>query len=464
MKLNLVAAIFSGLLGACAVAHSQAPAKQPPPAPGPARPFALPQRTRYTLPNGLQVNLLQYGTVPKAIIEVSEAAGKVNEDPKQVDLSAITAELLGEGTVKLGGDEIARKAGDMGGSLDISGDVYRSTFSIDVLSSHAADAIGLLADVLQHPAFPLKDFDRLRADHLRARETSLAEPAFLAEQQFAKVMYGDQPYGRLLPTEEMLKSYTLDDARAFYKKNYGARRTTIYVVGKFDEASVRAAIEKQFSGWAEGQAAQYPVQTAATGTHFVFVDQPQAAQSNVIYGLPVADVSSPDWIPLVVMDSLLGGSFGSRITANIREQKGYTYSPYSTMSRDYKTNIWAENAAITTSATGPAITEINKEIVRLQGAPPANTELAGIQRYLSGVFVLRNSTRSGILNNLIFVDFHGLGDDYLTGYVGRVNAVTPEQVQAVAQKYLNTSAMSLVVVGDPTVAKPQLNGFAGGGQ
>jgi predicted Zn-dependent peptidase len=412
----------------------------------------------------LQVNLLQFGTVPKVTIEVSEAAGKVNEDPKQIDLSAITAELMGEGTEKLGGDEIARKAGDMGGSLAISGEIYRSTFSVDVLSSHAADAISLLADVLQHPAFPVRDFDRLRADHLRARETSLAEPGFLARQEFAKVMYGDQPYGRLLPTQEMLKSYTLDDARAFYKKNYGARRATIYVVGKFDEAAVRAAIEKEFGGWAAGQAAQYPVQTAATGTHFVFVDQPQAAQSNVIYGLPVADVSSPDWTSLEVMNSLLGGSFGSRITANIREQKGYTYSPRSTLSQGYKTNIWAENAAVTTAATGPAINEITKEIVRLQGAPPTDVELGGIQRYLSGVFVLRNSSRGGILNNLVFVDFHGLGDDYLTGYVARVNAVTPEQVQAMAQKYINTSAMSLVVVGDPTVAKPQLSEFTTGGK
>ena len=241
----------------------------------------------------------------------------------------------------------------------------------------------------------------------------------------------------------------------------GSQRTAIYVVGRFDEKAVRAAIDESFSGWTRGPAPQMPVQTAASGAHFAFVDQPGAAQSNVIYGIAVPDVASPDATQLTVMNSLLGGSFGSRITSNIREQKGYTYSPRSSLSQGYETNVWTENAAITTVSTGPAIQEIVKEIKRLQDAPPTAAELGGIQRYEDGVFVLRNSSRGGILNNLSFVDFHHLSDDYLTGYVQRVDAVTPDQVQAMAKKYLNTDAMSLVVVGDPTIVKPQpLSGFA----
>ena len=454
---SLALALCGGFSGVAVLA--QVPAKEQPPAPGSARPFELAPRTHYVLANGMQVNLLQYGTTPKVSIEIDEMAGKVNEDPQHVDLSAITAKLTAEGTTTHTGEELARRAGDMGSSLSIQGGTYQSSFSIDVLSGSATEAINLLAEVIEQPAFPAKDLERLRADYLRSRATSLADPGFLAGQRFAQVMYGDQAYGRLLPTEAMLKSYTLADVRGFYAANYGAQRTSIFVVGRFDEKAVRAAIDKSFGNWMKGAAPQTPVQTAATGAHFAFVDQPGAAQSNVIYGIAVPDVASPDATQLTVMNSLLGGSFGSRITANIREQKGYTYSPYSTLSQGYRTNVWAENAAITTVSTGPAIDEIVKEIKRLRDAPPTTAEVSGIQRYEDGVFVLRNSSRGGILSNLSFVDFHHLSDDYLTGYVQRVDAVTPEQVQAMAKKYLITEAMSLVVVGDPAIVKPQLSGL-----
>ncbi|MFT4111934.1 M16 family metallopeptidase [Silvibacterium sp.] len=462
LTLPLSLAILAAPVLPFAIAQDAAPAhvKEQPPAPAPARPFHLAPRTRYTLPNGLTVNLLEYGTVPKVSITIEVAAGKVNEDPQHTNLSVLTAELTSEGTTSLTGEQIAQRSGDMGSTLSVSGGTYQSSFAMDVLSSNAADAVGLLADVIEHPAFPAKDLERHRADALRQRATALANPGFLGQQKFAQILYGDQAYGRLLATEEELKSYTLDDVRGFYKANFGAQRTTIYVVGHFDEKAVRTAIDKAFKAWDRGPAVAWADQHAAEGAHFAFIDQPGAAQSNVIYGIPVADVSSPDTTQLQVMNSLLGGSFGSRITANIREQKGYTYSPHSSLSQGYGTNIWAENAAITTASTGPAITEIQKEIKRLQDEPPSATEVQNIQRYEDGVFILRNSSRQGILSNLNFVDFHHLNDSYLTGYVDRINAVTPEQVQETAKKYLKVDGMTLVVVGDPAVVKPQLTSFS----
>ena len=180
-------------------AQQPQPPKEQPPAAAPASSFHLAQRTHYVLSNGIQVNLLQFGSVPKVTILIEEAAGKVNEDPQHVDLSAITAELMAEGTSTHSGEEVARLAGDMGSQLSIHADTYQSEFSMDVLNQNAADAIALLADVIQHPAFPEKDLERLRADHLRSRATSLANPAFLARQKFAQVMYGDQPLWPVAP-------------------------------------------------------------------------------------------------------------------------------------------------------------------------------------------------------------------------------------------------------------------------
>jgi len=449
--------ISSVCLGGIAVAQS--PTRQSPPEPAPVRPFHLAARTHYVLPNGMQVNLLQFGSVPKVTIEIDVSAGRVNEDPKQIDVSAITAELMGQGTLTQTGDELALAAGDMGASLSIASGTYKSKFSLDVLSESATGAIRLLADVLRNPSFPAKEFERLRTDHLRTRETSMADPDFLAGKKFAEIMYGDQASGRVLPTPEMLKSYSLEDVRQYYKRNYGAQRTTIYIVGNFDEKNVRRAVDDEFGNWLTGPAPDMPVQTVATGQHFAFVDQTGATQSDVIYGIAVPDIGSPDATYLDVMNSLLGGSFGSRITSNIREQHGYSYSPRSTLSQGYGSNIWSESAAITTSATGPALQEISKEIRRLQDTPPTVTEVRDIEQYKNGVFILGNSSRDGVLSNLSFVDFHHLGDDYLTGYVGRVQAVTPQQIQDVARKYLLAGAMTLVVVGDRAIALPQLSSF-----
>jgi zinc protease len=157
-----------------------------------------------------------------------------------------------------------------------------------------------------------------------------------------------------------------------------------------------------------------------------------------------------------VTNALLGGSFASRITSNIREQKGYTYSPSSSVSSRYHDSYWAEQADVTTQFTGPSIREILGEVERLRKAPPSGAELEGIQNYLAGTFVLQNSTRGGIINQLSFINLQGLGDDYLTNWVQRVRAVTPADVQRMTQKYLDPSRMTIVVVGDESVIGEQV--------
>ena len=142
-------------------------------------------------------------------------------------------------------------------------------------------------------------------------------------------------------------------------------------------------------------------------------------QSTIYLGLPVVDPSHPDYVALRVTDAILGGSFGSRITSNIREQKGYTYSPFSTINPFLKNAYWAEIADVTTNVTGPSLKEIFLEIDRLQSEPPSTQELQSIQKYLAGIFVLQNSSRNGIINQLQFTELHGLGEAYRAPWCGR---------------------------------------------
>ena len=231
------------------------------------------------------------------------------------------------------------------------------------------------------------------------------------------------------------------------------------MVGVFDRAAVERAAREAFGDWQAGRPPASSPPTPNVKRSVALIDRPDAVQSTILLGLPVPDPSSSDYTKLVVTDALLGGAFGSRITSNIREQKGYTYSPGSFVDTHVKDAYWAEQADVTTNVTGASLTEIFKEIDRLRDEAPPESELAGIKNNLAGVFVLQNGSRSGVASQLQFVTLHGLGEDYLTGYVRRVLAVTPEDVRETARKYLDKSRMTLVVVGDKKTVEAQLAPF-----
>jgi predicted Zn-dependent peptidase len=190
------------------------------------------------------------------------------------------------------------------------------------------------------------------------------------------------------------------------------------------------------------------------------IDRPGAVQSTIMLGLPVPDPVAPDYVELQVTDGLLGGTFGSRITSNIRERKGYSYSPFSSVTNFYRQSYWAEQADVTTSETGNSLKEIFGEIERLRSEAPPAAELHGIERNLAGIFAVQNSSRLGVIGQLQFVDVQGLPDSYLTEYVKRVLAVTPEQVRAIAQRHLRPDRMTIVVVGDRKTVAHQVAPYA----
>ena len=294
---------------------------------------------------------------------------------------------------------------------------------------------------------------------LRNLAVSLSQPQQLALQKFRAVMYGDHAYGRVFPTEAMVKGFTLEQVRGFYNQTYGAGRSRLYVVGRFDTTAVEAAIRKAFAAWRKGSEPSQPPAKPSSARAVHIIDRPGAPQSTVIMGMPTVDPSNADFIPLTVMDALLGGAFASRVTKNIREDKGYTYSPYSELSVRYRDAYWAENADVTTTVTGPSIKEILAEIDKLQAEPPSKEELSGIQNYLAGTYVLQNSSRGGITNQLDYMDLHGLPPTYASTYVKQVYAVTPQQISDMAKKHLLDDKALIVIVGDRKVIEEQVKGF-----
>jgi predicted Zn-dependent peptidase len=435
--------------------------KQTPPAAGAPKDFVIPTPRRFTLDNGLPVTLVPFGQVPKATIRLVVAAANVHEAKNEVWLADLTGTLMEEGTTALSAEAVAREFANMGGELGIAVGPDTASITTDVLSDRSADAIKLIADVAQRPKLPESELGRLKNDLLRNLSIQRSTPQAVAQEKFAELIYGDHPYGRVFPQEADLKAFTIEQVRGFYKKHYTARRARLYVAGVFDQAAMEAAIREAFGKWEGGAAVEITKVPPPGKTRFALLDRPNAPQSTLWLGLRVPSPAHKDWVALQVTDALLGGAFGSRITSNIREQKGYTYSPGSTVSAHPGQASWAEVADVTTNVTGASLKEIFYEIDRLRKEPPPAAELRGIQNNLAGIFVVQNASRAGVIGRLVFVDQHGLGDQYLSSYVKQVMAVTPEEVRRIANDYLTPDTMTLVVVGDVKTVKEQVAPWAG---
>jgi predicted Zn-dependent peptidase len=430
-----------------------------PPKGGIPKDFVLPPSETISLDNGLDVILVPYGNIPKTLVKVVVRAGNVDEAPTQIWIADLLGNLLKEGTTTLTGEQLAFKAAGMGGSLEVSVGVNQSSVSLEILSEFTPQAIALLGDVLINPLFPESELERLKSDLIRDLSIQQNQPSSIALEKFRSVLYGDHSYGRVFPTEEMIRSFTVEMVRDFFGTNFGATRSDLYVVGMFDSKGAKAAAEDAFGSWRAGVESKPTVPTPTTQRAVFLVERPDAPQSNLMIGLPVVDPSHPDYIPLVVTNTLLGGYFSSRITANIREDKGYTYSPYSSLSVRYRDAYWVETANVATDVTGPAIREILKEIVRLREEPPPEEELGGVQNYMSGSFVRQNSSKSGIAAQLAFLKLHGLDESYLRDYVKSVLAVGPEVVSEMATKYIRPEDLTIVVVGDKEKVLKQVREF-----
>lgn len=446
---------FAAALMAVAIAApASAQDREAPPEGGEPRDFSLPEIETYSLRNGMKVTLVPYGRVPKAIVRASVQVGNLN-DGDTPWISDLAADMMGEGSDGKTASALALEAARMGGDINIGVGLDQTNVTMDVLSETVPDAIGLIAGVLQRPNFPEAEFGRIQQNRLRNISISSTQPGPMAQNAFTKAIYPGHPYARAtLPDAEEFAALTLDDAKAFHAENFGAQRTHLYIVGQFDRRAVRRAINDNFRRWDAGPEALELTPAMPAETTVALIDRPSAVQSTIRLGKRVPAID--ETIDLEAADTILGGYFSSRITRNIREDKGYTYSPNSAISTELNAAYWRQNADITSEATGPALAEIVKEIRGLQDAPPPEAELRGIKNYLNGIFVLQLASRAGVAGRLSFVNLHGLGTDYLENYVSTVEALTSEDVQSAAATHLKIDEMSLVVVGDLASVRSQL--------
>ncbi len=249
----------------------------------------LPEKEVFTYDNGLTLVMVPYGSIPKATIRINVKTGNINENENQVWLADLLADLLEEGSTTKTAKQIADEMASMGGNLNIGVGVHASSISSSVLYEFAPNAIELMADVLKNPQWPLEELDRLKNDIKRDLAVRLSRPRAQATRDFFAEIYPDHPYGRYYPTDEMIDSYSIEDIKKFYLQNFGAKRTTVYVAGNFDNVKVKSAVDNALSDWREGENSNYPIANPVTNNIVKIIDRPGAPQSTIYYGLPVVD-------------------------------------------------------------------------------------------------------------------------------------------------------------------------------
>ena len=433
--------------------------RRTPPKPGPAPRFALPQGGSFKLPNGLTVIHYPNPGLPLVAAELVVKSGSDANPSDHPGLAGYTAQMLEEGTATRSAPRIADEIAQLGAFLGSSASADASTVSLLALRSTFPQALDVLADVVQHPAFPTAEVERQRAARLGELTQQRDDPALVAAVAAAGALYGpDHPYGYgQLGTEQAIRATTREDLVRFWRRHYLPGNAALVVSGDIALDELRALAAARFGGWERADAAvTSPGDPAGSKARLVVVDKPGAPQTALRVTTVAAARRTPDYPALQVMNAALGGLFSSRINLNLREEKGYSYGVFSAFRYDRTPGPFTIAGSVRTDVTGPSVSEIFREVNGMRDKPLPGPQLAGERD--SQVYSLPGQfeTNSGIVGSLAETYVFDLPANYWRTLPDRFRAVTAPQVQAAAQTWLKPERLKVIAVGDSAKILPQL--------
>jgi zinc protease len=431
------------------------------PAVGPERPFQLAPRIEKTLPNGLRVVVTRQTVVPKVTVMLTVLSGYSSDPAELTGLANLTADVIQEGTKTRNSRQIRREMFGMGGSLVAQVSQDYSSLTARGLAEFTPQLVALVGDVAMNPTLPPEEIAILKQQRLQNVAQQKASPQFLSNRQFRRALFGDHPYARTSETEASLQAIDRASIETFHREHYRPNNAILIVVGAAEPDAVIAAAEKTFGGWAKGDAPKpsYPVPPTLTGRKVYFVQRPNSIQSSISVGNLAVKRSDPRWFELTVANTIYGGAFNSRIVRNIREEKGYTYSPASILTGFADAGFYRFAADVRNEVTGPTLTEVYKEIDGLRAGGSDGAELQGAKAYLRGIFPIQTSTQNGLAATLNTVYVFNLPKDYPEAYREKIAAVTSAQVKTAAATLLGSDNSLVTIVGDWAKVKDQLGAF-----
>jgi zinc protease len=421
------------------------------------RQIAWPKRTRARLSNGLEVVLAESRAVPKFHGELLFRSGNAAVAERAPGLAELTATVVRTGTSKRASRQIEEDLRRIGADLSSSAGADTSAISFSGLSEFAHPLLGLVNELAREAAFPAAEFERERRQLLEEVKLQRTQPGFLGGERLRKVLFGAHPYAQVAPSEEQVAAFRRDDLTAVYREFYTPENALLLLVGDFDSAAMLEAAEKVFGSWTgkKPPAKGAPAPANPRGRRVYLVHVPGAVQTQILAGCHAINRKHPDWVKLGLTNSLYGGAFNSRLVMNIREDKGYTYSPRSGVNALRQHGYFSVSAAVRNEVVAASLTEIFYELDKMRALPVPEAELMDAQNYLSGVFSMGLATQEGLLGQLVTVELNELPQDYLETYRAKVRAVTPAEMLATARKYFDSANMQIVVVGDREHIEPQ---------
>ncbi len=418
----------------------------------------LPRAEEATLKNGLQVVLLPSHKVPTFNMQMVILSGGLADKADYRGLASFTASLLREGTTKRSSKDIAEQVDALGATLTASAGLSSMTSTVNTsgLVENLDQTLDLFADVIRNPTFPQTEVDKYKSRTLAQLQFQRSIPQFLAAEQFQKAIYGtNHPASFIAPPAESIKKLTIKDLADFHSTYYRPNNAILAIVGDVTMKEIMPMLEKYFGDWQKGDvpATTIPPAPEPTESRIYLIDRPGSVQTVLQLGTLGIERTSPDYFAVLLADKVLGGGPSGRLFLNLREDKGYTYGAYSNFGGSKFKGTWISSSEVRTDVTEGAMKEFMYELKRLRDQPVDAEELDNAKRAIIGSFALSLEQPNSLLQNIITQKLYNLPADYWDTYPQKVSAITAQDVQRVAQKYIDMGHLQVVAVGDAAKAR-----------
>ncbi len=450
MKLKIISIIICGLLLLSCGSDDKVPAYNPS-ADAELAPVKIPPIEQTTLDNGLKLIAIVHNELPVVAFRMMVKTGAAADPAGYAGLASFTAELLTKGTKTRSASQIAEEIDFIGGELRASAGWDRSMVSCQVLARHFQTGLDLFADISRNPVFNNSEIERLRRQKISSYIHSKDDPADLANEAFADLLFKGHPYG--YPdegNEKTIEAVKKADIEKLYRTYFVPNNAVIVVSGNIEPRAAFKALKEKFGDWEKGELRKtiLPEIEAPSGYKIRLVDKQDANQAQIRMGHFGLPRSHPDYFPVSLMNYVLGGGgFSSRLMKTVRSEMGLTYSIRSRFSFRKEAGPFSVSTFTKSESVGEAIAEIIDQVKEFQAEGALAEELEDAKSYLTGSYPLRFETPGQIAGQLLNVELHDLGEGYIENYRNRVQAVTLEQVKLAAVDYLNPDNMVIVVVG-----------------
>jgi len=448
--------LFLSVLVAVALvvpAASQAPDRSQPPKPGPPPALKLPPIQKKALASGVPVWIVEMHEVPVVEVDLLLGAGAAADPAGKFGAASLTSAMLDEGAGTRTALEIADAIDYLGATLNTNSSFDASSIGLWVPVARLGEALPIMADVALRPTFPQQELERLRKERLTGLLQARDDPRAIVDQAFPRIVYGAQyRYGvSAIGTPAAVKAMSAEDLRSFYGTYYRPSNAALVVVGDVKAETVMPMLESAFGSWkAAGSAPPPPAlpdapQLAARQVYII--DKPGAPQSQIRIGDVGVARSTPDYFTIEVLNTILGGSFTSRLNQNLREQHGYTYGANSAFAMRMAAGPFLAGAGVQSDKTADALREFFNEFNGIAKPVPAD-ELARAKNYVALGFPGQFETTGDVTRKLAELIIYHLPDDSFSTYTPRIEAVASAEVLKAAQKYIQPGRFAVVVVGD----------------